>query len=202
MKVFQLFLLLFCLVFSAVSTAADKIEGRILKVDNEAFIHINPGNRLVPLKATNALDASAIRRLDSGDFITGQGQLTLDEARLDTLYFVGLQRLLGLWRSRASEVFEFRTYEDLRLYWPLDPNATLGGTEVRVKTYSYNVSPSSESHWAMLLVDSDSVEIARLHFMNSGASAGKIYVDLLDRNTGLIKHSFHLTQIALQQPTR
>ena len=202
MKLFQASVLLFCLFFSAVSTAADKIEGRILKVGTEAFIHINPGDRLIPLKATNALDASAIRRLESGDFITGQGQLTRNEARLETLYFVGLQRLLGLWRSREAEVFEFRTYEDLRLYWPLDPKATLGGTPVRVKTYSYNVSPSSESHWAMLLVDADSVEIARLYFKNEGEATGRIFVDLLDRNTGQIKHSFQLTQIALGQATR
>jgi hypothetical protein len=196
MKVLQYFLMLLFLGAGLQVRASDRIEGRILKIESQIFIYINPGDRLIPLKALNPVDVEALKHLESGDFVTGQGVLTDKEAQLESLYFVGLQKLLGLWRSESWELFEFRSYEDLRFYWSTDwPSPK--NSDLKTKNYAYNLAPSKGTQWAMLLVGDRTVDLAQIQFKND-----RLLIQLLDRQNGRVLKTYQLTPIALEAPSR
>lgn len=199
MKLLQALGLILFTSLSSPVWAAVKIEGRILKSGSELFLLPLHHSQALPLRAQLDADQSTLRRLETGDYIQGQGKISDQGVEIEALYFIGLKKLLGVWRSQDWELFEFRSFEDLLLYWPTSrtTNHHSPRTPHRIKNYSYRLAPSPHPHWSMLLVDKDSVDVARVLFLDN-----QLYVELMDRKNGSTVHTFHLSPIALQKSTR
>lgn len=184
--------LLLCLCFSQLSTAATKIEGLIKKQGNQLYIQILPERLTIPLTVSIAEDRLAIERLEDGDHIFGQGKISSNQVRLDTLYYVGLKKLLGVWQTLNWDLFEFKSFQDLA-YWSFE--TTKG--PISITELSYTLAPTTSGHWSMLMVDKDSVEIGRLEFRNN-----LIHLEIVNQKDGSITRSFSLTPVALTDSSR
>lgn len=189
---FQYLLLLFCLSFCELSIASSKIEGLVLKQGHQIYIQILPERLTLPLEVSVSEDRLAIERLENGDHIFGYGRISKQAVKLDTLYFVGLQKILGVWQSLNWEMFEFKTFEDLA-YWGLESS----NGPYLMRKLNYTLAPTTSGHWSILMVDSKSVEVGRLQFKKE-----QIHLEVVNQKDGSVSRSFYLTPIALREVNR
>ena len=138
-----------------------------------------------------------LRKLKTGDFIVATGDLTATTANLDSLQTVGLQELLGLWRSSRWELFEFQDFSRLNLY------LTRGDTQSdfsfsRIHELAYAVTPENNSDYSIFISDNlKKVMAGSLHISGTGADE-ILTLTLLDPATGQVAEKISLSPLVLK----
>ena len=134
-----------------------------------------------------------VRRLRTGDQITAQGTISTDGKKLviDSVDRVGLQELLGTWRSSRWEIFEFRDFTSLNLYVPTvdEGSASL----VRTHSLKYVITPEQSNRFSIFMSDNLNV---RMGFLEVGSS--KLTLTVTDPKTGQVSENISLSPIHLQ----
>ena len=131
-----------------------------------------------------------LRRLSTGDSISGQGRLSNDGRKvfLDSIERVGLQEILGAWRGSSREIFEFQTYDRLNVYIP---TATYNGSVMLTQTRSlqYVLTPERENRFSIFMTDQDGR--VRLAFLQ--LEQKKIELWLTDFESGQLTEKISLS---------
>ncbi len=138
-----------------------------------------------------------LNRLRVGDFLSGYGfyNPTTNTLDLQTIETVGLKTLLGRWKTRDGQVFEFRTFTELLHYksviteWVNYAKSLMGtSTNLKSRELSYALAPdSAKNRWAIFVADKQSLLIGYVHFSSRG-----ILLTLIDPNTGRAIQKFVL----------
>ena len=129
-----------------------------------------------PLRITGSIGLmTSLRKLRDGNYITGSGTIRLSEktVQLDTVHSVGLQELLGSWRSSRWEIFEFKDYTRLNLYLQTAENRDAIAL-ARTHSLNYVVVPEKEDRYSIFISDNS----ARL-------MAGTLHLNEKDRTATL-----------------
>lgn len=135
---------------------------------------------------------SDLAQLDSGDALMGSGyfddsQKTL---HLSSVHFVGLSKMLGVWKSDSKTLFEFVNFNTFNIYQQRSENSTtkkLPLGYLPVKSYQYSVAPNTQKKWSILINDDTSINAGRLEVTNSTLS-----IDLIDPETGDVERTLIL----------
>jgi hypothetical protein len=111
-------------------------------------IKINPTNLSVQLE---------LSALKNGDYIVGEGnsQKPSNDLDLDAIERVGIQELLGTWRSNLTGVFfEFIDFNRLILHESKNSRLNLRNPSSTSKQYNYVLAPDCGSRFSIFLANS------------------------------------------------
>ena len=188
----------FALVFIVAGTARPACASTSLR----GFIHLANGQVAVALKTSpDAYKVSSSRpdilkslaTLHDGDYVITTGDLDAATHTLDVeaIESVGLQALLGIWRTQAWQVFEFRDFNRLNLYSSTQsPPSSLGLEKLR--EFSYVLAPDSKNGFSILLSDDKAVHVGSLVLTDSS-----VHIQLFDSNTGAVAQDISLSPLPL-----
>lgn len=137
---------------------------------------------------------AGLRNLKDGDFIIGSGTVKTTEKLvvLDSLESVGLQELLGVWRTAEWQVFEFRDFNRLNLYKATPETYRPVGLS-KLREYAYVLAPEQGDRYSIFLSDDQSVHVGSLE-----VSATKVQMTVFDPDTGRVAESISLSPLPLQ----
>lgn len=134
----------------------------------------------------NVLDS--LNKLKSRDYIVGQGSVSSGTIRLETIDFVGLRNLLGLWIS-DSTWFNFKTFTQANIYWGVDDSSAV--TPIRMQ---YSVAPGATKAWQIFFSDDKLVQIASLKIENDEAM-----LEFYNPDTGDVVKTLNLRKLTSNQ---
>ncbi len=157
----------------------------------------NPlSQKIVPASQGLLID---LQKLSTGDFIIGSGRFDPHRqlfvlASIDT---VGLQQILGSWRSSSGQIFEFRDFVRLNLY-NTHQRVRLARRGVSSPKFfmhrqmTYTLAPESgENIWSIFMADRQGVHIGSMNL-----SSRKMDLTLYDTVTGQISEKIELSLVA------
>ncbi len=187
-----------------------KLEGFVGFHDGGVFIHLLQQPLPHKMIAGSQALLNDLKKLSTGDFIIGSGRF--DSQRqlfvLMSIDTVGLQQVLGTWRSATGQIFEFRDFIRLNLYHT--PRGTRNGTRDSTREegtkppnapqmrgffahrqMTYTLAPESGRNiWSIFMADHQGVHIGA---MTLGPS--KMDLTLYDTITGQISEKIELSQM-------
>jgi len=162
----QPFAITFVLLMSYVNAMASPIQGTVhVGVDRVLNLVIN--NKNFAIKSQSVAVAQDLSRVGEGDLIVAEGYYSLASqiVYINSIDWVGLNRLLGHWRTDDWKVIEFKNYTQLYLY-----NTSLSNvkefsptvTESTRHDIQYRVTPGTGNYWSLLLSGDRHVYIGEL----------------------------------------
>lgn len=178
-----LILLQICLtIFSGKAFAQESVTGFFIREQSE-YSFISAGkHKTYRLKPATQEIQGQLEKLNNHDAIRGVGKFSNDhELVLESIDFVGLQRLLGSWTG-SNFVFNFKTFAKVSLYSSL-PGVTHGELQ-------YAVAPAPGSQWKVFFTDSHQVSLASLNISEDHAT-----LMFYDNQSGEPKQSLVLSKI-------
>ena len=95
-----------------------------------------------------------LKQLRDGSLIVGTGQIFADQNRvqLDQVQSVVLKELLVTWQSSQWEVFEFKSFNKLKRYLPVDSDN--GDFRLKyVETFDYALAPDHFDTFSIFITD-------------------------------------------------
>lgn len=173
--------LVFCFAFSNSAHAAETIKGRI-KIIDSTYLLVTKNQIAYTLDFTNSVSEQQIRRLTNGDFASVTANFSSLSASLvyvTSVDYVGLEEILGVWRSDSDMCYEFSTFTRLYVFAPdrngecvrsLDP--------AKAGKYNYFINPDVDA-WNMLISNSNSEFVGKLSII----SDAEIEIELFDART-------------------
>lgn len=188
---FSSFLLLLLVLVGLPATALS-LQGRVYTESNKPHIYFQ--GKLLPLYSHNFNIQSDINELKEGDYISGSGDLNVNQTALymQSIDSVGLIDLLGIWHTSKWDVFEFIDFSRLNLYASRIQLFTQSPTIFGFQSIRYSISPGFQpNQWSILLVDPQGVQIGSLRI-----SKGKwLEIDILDQATGKVLQRVTLSKL-------
>jgi hypothetical protein len=178
--------------FAAV--AYEDIDGFVGRsAQGEYFFIASNFIKFYPLKSANAEVDSQLKRLGHMDAIHGTGSYTSKNADgsggevvLETIDFVGLNRLLGAWTSETY-LFNFKNFAEVSLYPAVGRLRPVGAGNMK-----YAIAPGDGTAWRIFFSNANQVVLASLNLM---AQKQQAILTFYDVNTGAEKSSILLTKV-------
>lgn len=168
----------------AADIRAITLAGFLVKLSNGEFNLVSSEDKQIrEILPSNVDVVNQLNKLDDRDFIVGTGEVRSGKILLDSVDFVGLHRLLGVWMS-DSIMFNFRSFSLVNMSW---------GDEVNVgKTaqLNYSIAPTSFDSWQIFFSDVTQVQIATLT-----VDRQKARLDFYDKDTGEISKTYLLRKV-------
>lgn len=181
------------------STArADNIIGYLVAPHSvvEKGLRIRLKDQKDPLRIeTSDTILETLKNLRLGSLIVGTGQVTLDRkaVRLDAIQTVGLKELIGTWQSSRWEVFEFRDFNKLMRYLPMESEA--GDFRLTfVESFDYAITPDRNDLYSIFITDNHKrMMVGTLRF-----NEGSLLLTVYDSQTGLESQKISLSPLFLK----
>ena len=180
------FILLLLLAFS--EAHATKILGLVKHKSNQICLHIAETNKTYKLMAQTAEVQKSLDKLKDGDLISGQGQLKLvnNTIALNSINYVGLKKILGLWISKDQFNYDFKDYENLSLSAPILSQAN---------DITYRVTPGDNDNWSIIFLNSNSVKVGKISFISQAPPAeSELQIFLYDAASGGVTQEIYLNR--------
>lgn len=174
--------LVFCFAFSHSAQAAETIKGRIKIIDN-TYLLVTKNQIAYTLDFTNQVSEQQIRRLNNGDFASVTANFSSLAASLiyvTSVDYVGLESLLGIWRSDTEEMcYEFATFTRLYAFAPNKEGDCIRSADpIKSGKYNYFINPDVGA-WNMLISNSNSEFFGELSIIDED----HIEIELFDNQT-------------------
>jgi hypothetical protein len=156
-----------------ISAQADDFSGTIFRNNQSVFLDCNSGcSNKVELRAMTADSQKTLDRLQNSDFLEGTGGLINGAIVLDSVDFVGLANLVGIWKSGGYWV-EFVNFNKANMY--LDSELWDG----KPTPMQYSIIPGDKGNWKVLFSNDKTVNPANLILNNN-----TLLLEIFDQNTG------------------
>jgi hypothetical protein len=160
---------------------ATPYEGKITQI-KDATVYFKESN----LKVTFALNfkddevKDTLAQLKKDDFISFEGikNLTTNVMRVDSVNYVGLSDLLGVWTGDENYCYDFQSFTEVAIY-PKTCDCKKNKLSSRFFAYTVNIAKPS---WFVLMSDATSRLAADLK-LNSKTSAEMVLYDVNTGNT-------------------
>lgn len=145
---------------------------------------------------------SLLRQLHTNDFLDLQGSISADNksVTIETIDRLGLQELLGAWRTDRWEVFEFKNYTHLELFIPYNAEGNsqsaakltdeTSGLPARTRSLRYVVTPQNNTGLSIFISDENGV---RLGFLTLGYR--HLTIEMSDLKNGGIAERIQLVPV-------
>lgn len=182
------------LLASAGSANAASVTGTIVN-DGKNPLQLRIKDLAEPIAVEAQLTLLAyLCRFRTGDWVSVQGTISADKKKIkiDMVDRVGLQELLGAWRSSRWEIFEFADYDRLNLYIPKSGGS--GSISIsRLRSLKYVVTPDQNNRYSIFISDDSDVKMG---FLQIGDN--QLTLTLTDSKTGRETENISLSPIRMQ----
>lgn len=187
------FLITFTVCLSAVTSLASiSVNGQIFKeptsnsnVFRYTILDLQNGKFFKLVAGTDAAKKS-LEKLNNGDIVKGTASLIQETYVIESIDFVGLQRLLGLWKTKST-IVNFVDFSTVQFHIP-----------GMLNNYNYAISPTNmNDQWQVYFSDSSSVILGALTVSDQNAT-----ITLFDTETGNVTESLELKKIQNAQQLR
>ncbi len=189
-----LYALLIAALFSPLAFSVEEttFEGLFYKSSGQYYFKDFSSQEILKLSPKDRFVRQDLARLDSGDALMGSGYIDRSQEVLffSAVHFVGLAKMLGIWRSDSNTLFEFVDFNKFNIYEPKNEVAVTSNRPSRylpIKSYQYSVAPNAQEKWSILINDDTSINAGRLEVTNS-----TLAIDLIDPNTGEVERTLIL----------
>lgn len=173
--------LVFCFAFSISAQASETIKGRIKVIDN-TYLLVTKSQIAYTLDFTSSVSEQQIKRLKNGDFASVSASISTISPSLiyvTSVDYVGLDILIGTWRSDSNMCYEFTTFTRLYVYAPDELGLCLRGTNPDTfGKYNYFINPDVGA-WNMLISSSNSEFVGELNIVDED----HLEIELFDART-------------------
>lgn len=175
--------LLIVLCFSSIAQAVS-MTGYVKVTDQGLYLQ-TPGNTdWIEMRAGTAEAKRTLDRMNSQDFVQGQGDFSGSVFVMKSVDFVGLYNLLGPWHSKSDRALvNFESFNTVSIFNP----RTLGYD--RVAIFDYSVAPDSGSHWKMFVSGNKKVSIASLK-----VEQNRLVLQFINLDTGAFEKPLELVR--------
>ena len=110
----------------------------------------------IQISAAKTPTNETLRKLKTGDFISGEGHISGSKVTFKKIENVGLKKILGAWVSPTKEKYFFQDFNVLKL---IPPNDTLND---KALTFSYSILPAKGKGWQIVFLSDNNVQVGRL----------------------------------------
>lgn len=190
-KTLNSLLILACSLLSF-SAHAENISGYVTVGENGYSFINSSTQKSYELKPANQSTSEDLKKLSNFDSLTGKASIlrinSKDVMLLESVDFVGLRRLLGLWKSKGT-VLEFVDYNEVSFYFPNNRKKNFK-MPTKKNRYRYSVSPTTTDSWRVFFADDDSVVLGSLNIQGS-----KAVIELYDTETGQTTETYSLEKV-------
>ncbi len=134
------------------------------------------------LTFSSAIIQSTVAKLKAGDYLSFEGarSSSIASIRIDSVNFVGLKDLLGVWQGEDKYCYNFTSFTEIKMYHRTKSKCAANSRSLR--KYAYTINPSENVNWVLLLTDDKANLAADL----TVKSANLVEISLYDSATGLI----------------
>lgn len=162
--------LVFCFAFSISAHASETIKGRI-KIIDSTYLLVTKNQIAYTLDFTSSVSEQQIKRLKNGDFASVSANFSSIAPSLiyvTSVDYVGLDILLGMWRSDSNMCYEFTTFTRLYVFAPTESGLCVRGTNPDTfGKYNYFINPDVGA-WNLLISNSNSEFVGELNIITDG----------------------------------
>lgn len=184
------FFLIYSFIFASISAAIPatsyaniseqtSVQGFIKKSGNKRILisTATDNSTEYELVINNQDTLKTILKLSNSDFISGSGSFKSKKLSLESIDFIGLNKLIGSWKNK-DKVYNFKNYTDLQVF---NFNSSNGTTpQLRKINYKYSIAPYEEEGWAMFLTANN-----QNYFTVIQLDETNLKIIVFDPNTGL-----------------
>lgn len=190
----NLFALVAIMLFAPMALAQEQVGGFLHRFGTDLLMtpNSNPG-RYYRLVATHDDTQNTLNRLEDGDFVMASGVVSADTGTVsvDSIDFVGLRRIIGLWNALNSKgLVNFRNYQEMNMYSLAGPNEGTNVSSTR-KHFRYTVTPGSDRQWVMFMSDEKETQMGFLQIGDDQAT-----LKLVNSQTGDVSSTLELRKLA------
>ena len=172
----RFFLFVLTIVSSTAALAGSPVSGTISRAGQSLFLISDDPCSRYELTTSNEAAMDSLLKLSEGDTITATGTKDPSTCKIavETIDYVGLKRLLGVWYSKDAFV-TILDFSVMSFYPPSITDFTSGvNVGVEPVNYKYSVIPSEGKEWVLFLSDRRTTTFATLQF-SKGPAIMKIY---------------------------
>lgn len=141
----------------------EAIEGFFYReVNGTTQLILNDLNSKYHLKPSTILIEKDLNKLNSGDFLRVYGEKELNVFKIESISFVGLKSLIGLWKTLSGDIFYFYDFSKASICTQqisLNVNKKLSCIR---KEYIYRIVPGIGSTWSIFLAQNENIKIGTL----------------------------------------
>jgi hypothetical protein len=182
MKLRQKLHFVILIFFFSFPALAESYSGYVSIFKNRVFTVLEGSNKKYELIAYTEDTISSLKKLKDRDYITVFGSKSDSTILVESIDFVGLRQLLGLWVSNNTWL-NFRDFNNVNVYWQ-DVNTT------QKVLYEYSISPDPGKNWKIFFAGNNEVVIADLELNPSSAKIN--YFD----SKGVVVKTVELTKLS------
>lgn len=177
----QRYVLFLLLTFGgAFSAWADTLHGYVFVSNNNYYLSDSDTHRSYLLTPSNALAQEALSKLKSFDTMTATGSFETGQTFIvDSVDFVALRRLIGIWRAPQT-VVNFMDYSRVNFHVSAGHNSE----------YQYALSPGPGDSWRIFFTDTSSVVLGNILI-----DQGHAEIEVFDPKTGEVAQKFELEKL-------
>lgn len=181
----KMLLIVLGIVFHAELHAAT-IEGRVFFQNLKPLLVDPTENRYYLLIGTTQATDAVLKKLKHGDFISVEGQKTKtgNTINVESINYVGLKSLLGIWVGDDDYCYIFDSFTEFSIA-PLVKGKKC--TPPTTPSYTYLASPSVQS-WLLLISGQRNIYVGDLTFIGPRDAQ----IQLFDSETGDILRTLRL----------
>lgn len=170
-------------LFLSYAVIAAQIEGHLHRDSKGLSIHLTTDHKAYKLATFTTDVRDVVARLETYDFIRGQGEIRADQIVLETVDFIGLRSLLGNWSLAGGAYLTFHDFLKASYTVPDFFYPDL------VESYTYSLAPGEGQPWRILVSNGTWVSVGYLEILNN-----KLKIQVVDLKTGHLKKAMELTR--------
>ncbi len=184
--------------FTESFTESFTFRGKIERINNENHISESRTKLSLKMDYTNDISKQQIDRLGPGDYVSVTA--TVDEINPNLIYvssvdYVGLQTLLGTWKSAINLCYEFTGFTTFYVYTPNSKGLCLrqnnkNSTKPQPNKYNFFINPDIDA-WNLLISSPDNNFVGELMIHD----ADNIEIQLFDNQTDAVLDSIVLRRL-------
>ncbi len=183
----------FAFLSAASSFAEESLAGFLIKEYGKIYLSSRTTCGRYEVSTSSAEVTNNLRKLTNGDAVlaTANLDLRLCQVHIQSIDYVGLRRLLGIWQSDAGYI-DIGNFSSLKIYPKFKVEAKFGPLDFEVPTpitYQYSVLPSPGKEWVVFLSDSKTTTFATLTLEKS-----KAVLRTYDPDSGAVTQELHMVR--------
>lgn len=178
--------------FSSMALSAQQITGKVERIQYSAYLQTSAPQSChkYRIEANSEEAAGNIEKLSTGDALTASGVYDNRACRvlIDSVDYVGLKDLLGLWYNDDGyvHVHNFTTISVHSIQF----RKIKAGEKVNTVDFRYSVTPSSGNEWVVFLSTPKSTTFATVNLKKTSAT-----VKIFDSENGSIVQTINLKKM-------
>ncbi len=172
------------LTFITLTTAQALEYAGVLIASKGPALHLRDHvtGKTFELTSESQIVDTVLQKLKTKDYVSfeGTGTVSKNSVQVDSINFVGLHDLFGVWQADDRYCYAFLSFTEFVIY--PSKNSTCGKYTGAGTKYAYTINPTEYNNWVLLLSSDHANYVADLTLK----SATSAEISLYDSNTGYI----------------